>query len=257
MKRCVCLVALLGLWVGSVVWAGQKDTKRVDFSGTWALDTNKSDKAPTMQSGGGSMGGGMGRGGGIPGGYPGGGNPGSYPGGGNPGGYPGGGNPGGYPGGGNPGSYPGGGNPGGYPGGGRAGGGRGDNVPGDANPLLDAIMTIEQTASELRITRGTGTPDEKKQEFRQVYKLDGSESINPGFRVGGEFRSRTSWEKDKLVILGMQKGSNDDIASEIVIKCELTLSKDGKTLTLKTIQSGMGGGSSLKQVFARNAGNLN
>jgi hypothetical protein len=208
MKRYTPLIVLLVFWLGSITWATEKANKKVDYSGTWILDKSKTDRAPTMQSGGGGSSGrgGIGRGG----------------------------------------RYP-----GGRSGGGRTGGGRGDNLPGGANLLRVSMIVIEQTENELRVAHKTDDAGEGYAGFKQVFMLDGGESVNPGFPAGGEMRSRTSWDKEKLVTLGTQKASGANIASEIVVKQEFSLSKNGKTLTLKTTQSSARGGFTFKQVFVK------
>jgi hypothetical protein len=198
MKSCVVLFATLGLCFGSPALAAQKVQKKVNFSGTWVLDTSKSSQKATMQGGGG-----MGRGGGFPGGYPRGGRTG-----------------------------------GGRTGGGRPGGGGGENVPGATSQAAYSILVIEHTADALKVTSKTSSAEGGEQ-LTQVFRLDGSESVNPGFLSGGEVRSRTSWDKDKLVTLGTQRATRAGRSGgqDIVIKQEFSLSKDGKTLTVKTTET--------------------
>jgi len=227
MKR--SLVLLLSLWLlfGVLAWAVEKGTKKVNFGGTWVLAKSK-----VEQSAGGSGLGGVGMGGGG----------GRSRGG---GGYPGGG--GGRSGGG--GRYPGGGNPGG----GRRGGGRGGEDPAESNRQIGSATVINQTETELTLTQKVSDPEGKEREFVQVFKLDGSESANRPLRGGGEFKSRTSWDKEKLVTLGVQQpeGADGAVGRDIVIKLELSLSKDGKTLTMKTKRSTPRGELSTIETFTK------
>jgi hypothetical protein len=189
MKSCVALFAMVGLCFGSPALAAQKVQKKVNFSGTWVLDTSKSSQKATTQGGGI-----MGRGGGYP--------------------------------------------RGGRTGGGRPGGGGGENVPGATSQTAYSILVIEHTADALKVTSKTSSAEGGEQ-LTQVFRLDGSESVNPGFLSGGEVRSRTSWDKDKLVTLGTQRASRSGRSGgqDIVIKQEFSLSKDGKTLTVKTTET--------------------
>ncbi len=223
MKRILGLVAILGLFWGCMSWAVGKDQKKVNFSGTWILAKSKIDQAPVGQMGRG----GMGRGGGGGGGRGGGGRGGGIPG----GGYPG----------------------GGYPGGGRSGGGRGGNDPGEASQVTDSDLVIDHTVTELKVTRKVNNASGGEREFVQIFKLDGSESVNPAPAASGELRTRTSWDKGKLVTLGTQQpsGSNDAARLDIVVKQEFSLSKDGKTLTVKTSRSMTRGQVTTTQTFTR------
>ncbi|MBZ5497182.1 MAG: hypothetical protein LAP85_12325 [Acidobacteriia bacterium] len=215
MKRSLILLASLTLFLGAFAEAAEKAQKKVNFSGTWIFEKNKVEQAPGAQRGGA---GGMGRGGGR-------------------GGRTGGQIPGGR-----------------YPGGGRTGGGRGGNDPGSAARLTDSALIISQTDTELKVTHKVNNPSGPQQELVQVFKLDGSESVNRVLPAGGELRSRTSWNKDKLVTLGTQQpsSSSDDAARlDIVIKQEFSLSKDGKILTLKTSRSMARGQITTTETFTR------
>jgi hypothetical protein len=213
MKSHVVLFAMLGLCLGPFTWAAQKVQKKVNFSGTWILDTSKSSQKATMQGGGG-----MGRGGSFPG-----------------GGYPRGGRTG-----------------GGRTGGGRPGGGGEGNIPGMTAQTTYSILVIEHTTDALKVTNKTSNAEGGEQ-LTQVFKLDGGESVNPGFLAGGEVRSRTSWDKDKLVTLGTQRapGASGSGGQDIVIKQEFSLSKDGKTLTVKTTETAARGQINSKEVYVK------
>jgi hypothetical protein len=153
------------------------------------------------------------------------------------------------------GGFPGGGRTGGggRQGGGRQGGGGGDSVPGMGVPTEDSQLVIDHTNSALRVTHKSGGSEEGR-EYTETFLLDGSESLNPGFSGGGEMRSRTSWGNNKLVTLGTQQMSRSkSAASDVVIKQEFSLSKDGKTLTFKTSRTANGRSVSSEETFVRQA----
>ena len=104
-------------------------------------------------------------------------------------------------------------------GGGPGGGGGGAG-------MADAITTITQTATELTVTTKFGD-----QTRTLTYKLDGSESVNPGMR-GGESKSKAHWDGNSLVIETTQNvtGPNGDM--QITTKETRTLSADGKQMTV-------------------------
>jgi hypothetical protein len=214
MKRQAILFAVFGLCLGSVTWASQKVQKKANFSGTWVLKKVKNSASPGSQPG---RGGGMRRGGG-------------YPGGGYPGGRTGG---------------------GGGQGGGRQGGGGAGSIPGIGAPTEDSQLVIDHTDSALKVTHKSSS-SEGGREYTETFLLDGSESVNPGFSGGGEMRSRTSWDNNKLVTLGTQQMSRSGgAASDVVIKQEFSLSKDGKTLTFKTSRTANGRSVSSEETFER------
>ncbi|MGA2260714.1 MAG: hypothetical protein ABSH28_04670 [Acidobacteriota bacterium] len=212
MKRCVVLVALIGLYLGSSAWIA----KKVNYSGTWLLKQSRTNQSPNMQGGGGGgtgrSSGGMGRGGGRTGrglGYPGGGMP-----------------------------------------GGTSPGGRGDTAPvGTGQPEVSTLV-IEQTEDKIKVTHQISN-SEGGERITQLFKLDGTESVNPGVLGNGEMKSRTSWDKDKIVTVGTQKMASSSRAPEIELKEEFSLSSDGKTLTLKTTQTTPMGRFTSKQVFIK------
>ncbi len=138
------------------------------------------------------------------------------------------------------------------PGGGRQGGGRGGENPGAGVQFKDSELSIGQSEGEFKITHLAAGGDESKREFAQVFRLDGSESVNPAAPGAGEIRSRTSWSKNNLVTLGTLTMRGDSRAADnIVFKQEFSLSKDGKTLTLKTTRTMGGRVISVKETFTR------
>ncbi len=220
----------------------------VNLSGTWTLEKSENSFSPAGGRGGTETGmPGSAQGGGFPGG--------GYPGGGG-GGYPGMGGGGGYPSGGGAGGYPGGGG-GSYPGGGRRGGGAGGGYPGGNGSEAGAppeqanlVLTIEQTADELKITRKWNR-DGKPHQVMQTFTLDGKENDNETNAGGGDFRSKTKWHKRDLVTEGTQQISTGNRNFEIHVKEEFSLSKDGQVLTLKTSRITPGGQMQIKQTFSK------
>ena len=69
---------------------------------------------------------------------------------------------------------------------------------GGGAPAGDVTMTIAQTASDITIERKMG-----ETAMKSVYKLDGSESVNPGAR-GGDVKSKAKWEGATIVIESTQ-----------------------------------------------------
>jgi hypothetical protein len=216
MKRpAIFLLALLVLFSAAVVWGSQKDQKKINFSGNWVIQNIKG-SSPQAQQGGGR---GMGRVGGYP-----------------RGGYPGGGRTGG----------------GGRQSGGRQTGGA-DDATGIIAPLSYSLLVIDHSETALKLTYRSGDT-EGQNEFIETFKLDGSESANAGFGGSGQIRTRTTWDKDKLVTLGTQQtSSSDSAASEVVIKQELSLSKNGKTLTVKTTRTANGRSVTMEQTYVPKA----
>lgn len=213
------LILLTGCWLVLGTWtsATENGAKKIDFSGSWVLTKSKTDQSSPASGMGGGRIGGRRSGGGTGGG----------------GGYPG----------------------GGYPGGGRRGGRRGGE-PDEAERFTDSAIVIEHSDHELKVTHKVDDPAGKERDLVQVFKLDGSESVNRALsQGGGELKSRTSWDKDKLVTLGTQQPAGADNAARvnIVIKQEMTLSKDGKTLTLKTSRSTPRGKVTTNETFTRQA----
>jgi hypothetical protein len=197
MKRAWILMLGFTLLASTIIVAAEKG-KKVNFSGTWILDQSKTDRGAVGGRGGmGRIGGGRG---------------GSIPGGGRTGG--------------------GGRNPGGSPTGGRRGGG---GNPAEIAQMKDASIVIEHSDSTLKVIHKVADSGEGPREYEQTFMLDGSESANRMGARNAELKSRTSWEKDKLVTLGTMQpeGSGGMARSTIIYKQEMTLSKDGKTLTLK------------------------
>jgi hypothetical protein len=241
MKSKRILAIVMTVLAGLAVLAAEK---AVDLSGTWTLSKSDFNFSPALTVGG--SGGGFPSGGSPGGGFPGGGSPG---GGSSGGGYPGGGFPGGgYPGGG----YPGGGG-GGFPGGGRRGsGGQGGGTPGAGAAMEETnlVLTIQQTATELQVTRKWDR-NGKERNVTQSFTFDQKENQNESIFGGGEFISKTKWHKKSLVTEGTQQTSMGNREVTFRVKEEYSLSKDGQTLTLKTARTTPGGQIAIKQTFKK------
>jgi hypothetical protein len=120
-------------------------------------------------------------------------------------------------------------------GGGGGGGGGGG--------MRDAVTTITQTATELTLVTKFG-----ENTRTLTYKLDGTESVNPGMR-GGETKSKAKWDGATLVIESVSNmtGPNGDM--QITSKEVRSLSADGKTMTVVTTSSTPMGERTQKRVF--------
>jgi hypothetical protein len=115
---------------------------------------------------------------------------------------------------------------------------------GGRGPAGPQTYTITQTATEVTIERETPNGV-----MKSVYKLDGSESVNPGGR-GGEVKSKTTWDGAKLVTKGVQtmnmQGNEVTIESTEV----RSLEADG-TMTVVTTRKTPNGENTRKLVFKK------
>jgi len=214
MKQTRGLGSGLGLVLAAALLAAAQNA---DFNGKWTLDQSESKLSPAGSS--------------RP--APGGG----YPGGGFPGG--------GFPGGRRGGGYPG----GGYPRGSAGGGSRTANPEFGSREEAGLTLNIEQTANRLKISR-KWTRDDKPQSMEQSFALDGKEDENPA-PSGGVMVTRTNWKKGTLVTEGTQQMLLGDREVDLRINEEYSLSKDGKTLTVKTTRKSERGQMELKQTFKK------
>jgi len=130
-----------------------------------------------------------------------------------------------------PGMGPGGaGGPGARPGGGMAG---------------DMTITIKQTGNELKIER-----EAPAGRMTSTYALDGTETKNTGPR-GGETRSKSNWDGDKLVTEGQQTMNGPDGQVTIDFKEIRRLDNDGKNMVVETTRTSPRGTQTRKTVFNR------
>ncbi len=121
-------------------------------------------------------------------------------------------------------------------------GGRGGFSP-------DITLIIEHQEPVLKIKRIIKTErGEQVQEL--VYTTDGKENKNPGMR-GGEFRSKTRWDKGALVTKGTQTVESPMGTIDLEIIETRTLSEDGKTLVIETRTVTPQGERTRRQVFVK------
>jgi hypothetical protein len=212
--RNMCMIILAGMIFAVSMPAVEKT---VNLTGTWILDPARSDSSGQARRNSSRIGGFPGLGGGFPGiGFPGGG-------------------------------YPGGGYPGGR--GGDDGEGTGGEFP--RGQMQDLKLEVVQTENDVQTTRKF-TIDGEDQTIAQKFLLDGSETTNPGSNGHGEFVSRSTWKKGKLVNWGTQNSSARGQSYSSSVKEEYSMSKDRKVLTIKTTRTTpRGRATSFNQVFNR------
>ena len=144
---------------------------------------------------------------------------------------------------------PAGGGGGGRGGGGRGGGGRGMMGGGG---FCGAECTITQDATTLKIERPAPAGGEAP--APNVYKLDGSDSKNPGQAFGGnpapDVVSKASWDGSKIVIKStrtMNRGGQD-----MTINSTITISMDGANMVVETsTDMGQGAQAGPKQTYKK------
>jgi hypothetical protein len=96
-------------------------------------------------------------------------------------------------------------------------------------------LTIVQTDSEMKVNRKFVSSGEE-QNVSQTFNLDGRQSLNRASDGDGELETRSSWEKGKLINVGAQTIPSEFGRDETTLKEEYSLSKNGKTLTIKTMR---------------------
>jgi hypothetical protein len=131
-----------------------------------------------------------------------------------------------------------------------AGGGRGGGGGGQGG-APDLTLVIRQTDNDLQITRKFSRGDQERS-VEQKFTLDGKENTNPagmGRSGSAEFKSKSKWNKDRLVIEGTQKFNSPRGPLEVEVTEEFSLSADGKTLTVQTTRNTPTGENTSKQVF--------
>ena len=115
---------------------------------------------------------------------------------------------------------------------------------GGAPPAGDITLTIAQTATEITIERKMGETAQKS-----VYKLDGSESVNPSMR-GGDVKSKAKWDGANLVIESTQTMSMGGNEMTINSKEIWSLGADG-AITVETTRSTPRGDMTSKTVYVK------
>jgi hypothetical protein len=114
---------------------------------------------------------------------------------------------------------------------------------GGGGMMQNAVTTITQTATELVIAVKMGENGRT-----MTYKLDGTESVNPGMR-GGESKSKVKWDGDALVIETVHNVSGPNGDMQVMAKEVRTLSADGKTMTVVSTRQSPNGETTRKTVY--------
>lgn len=120
--------------------------------------------------------------------------------------------------------------------------------PSPAGFLSDLRLEITQSEDRIRIVRRY-TLDGERKTVTQEFAFDGSRCLNPASDGRGEFASRSEWKKGNLLNAGIQTIATGHGRVEHNVREEFSLSRDRKTLTLKTLIATPQGIVKLKQVF--------
>jgi hypothetical protein len=126
----------------------------------------------------------------------------------------------------------------------------------DAPPVLPGehmehlSLLIVQTNAELQVTRKFTTAGDDRIVL-QKFLLDGSQCLNIAPYGSGELVSRTGWKKNKLINAGTETTADGHQRTEVSLKEEYSISKNGKQLTIKTTRVTPEGASTLRQVFKK------
>lgn len=132
--------------------------------------------------------------------------------------------------------------------------GESDLVPVPHTVLLDLPQTltlhIVQTDTELHTTREFANYGEKRI-LVQKFKLDGSQCLNLASDGNGEFVSRSNWKNGTLLHSGSQTSAQGIPRTEFYVQESYSLSRNRKTLTIKTMRTSPRGVVTLKHVFSR------
>lgn len=119
--------------------------------------------------------------------------------------------------------------------------------PGGGAPTGDVTLAITQTASEITLERKMGENAQKS-----VYKLDGSESVNPSPR-GGDVKSKAKWDGANLVIESTQTMNMGGNEMTMTSKEVWSLGADG-AITVQTARTTPRGEMTSKTVYTKIAG---
>ncbi len=143
-------------------------------------------------------------------------------------------------------------------GGGRRGGG-GDTYPGAEGSWptprksptpQDLTLTIVQNVSEITFER-QWTQNGQPQSAKESFTLDGRESLNRNGAGNVDVKSKTRWRKNGLVIDSVQHISAGKRPMQVRVRQELSLSKDGRQLTVTTSTESTRGQLVNRQVFKK------
>jgi len=115
----------------------------------------------------------------------------------------------------------------------------------------DETLVIAHHDPELKIMR-TLSLNGQEQSHDLAYYTDGRGETNPATFGGGEVKSKTKWDGEKVVAKSSTMRQTSQGAVFIDVTDRWQLSADGQTLTETTSISGpMGGVQDIKQVFRR------
>jgi hypothetical protein len=232
MKRLMIALMLVVLCFSLCLLSADKP---LSLSGTYVQDVKNSDPFPKYSSAGGFGGGGFGGGGFGGGGFGGGmGGPGM--------GGPGMGGPGmGGPGMGGPGM--------GGPGMGGPGGGSGKKGDPNSQPsmvTMETRLTIQQTDKEIQLSTVIAANGQPGPPIIETFSLDGAEKVemqkNPNSAAQTKQVTKAKLKKDKLEVstsTTYPPSPQYNASMTMEMKREYSLSKDGKTLTVKMSMGGM------------------
>jgi hypothetical protein len=106
-------------------------------------------------------------------------------------------------------------------------------------------LVVKQTAGEIAIETRRGENSQTA-----TYKLDGSESTNPGGR-GGEAKSKSHWDGATLVTEQTQTMNGPNGEMTISSKIVRSLGADGKEMTVVTTASTPQGERTSKQIYTK------
>ena len=112
--------------------------------------------------------------------------------------------------------------------------------------IQNLALEVIQKDNEVQTTR-TFTLNGEERNIAQKFTLDGHENTNPASNGRGEFVSTSAWKNGKLINSGSQTSDAQDYNAAVTE--EYSVSKDGKTLTIKTTRITSRGEINSKQVF--------
>jgi hypothetical protein len=116
----------------------------------------------------------------------------------------------------------------------------------------DATLVVAHHDPELRLTR-TLSLEGQQQSKEFAYYTDERGETNPAAIGGGEVKSKTKWDGDKVVAHASIKRDGPRGSYEIDTTERWQVSGDGKTLTQTTTISGPFGVQEIKLVYRRGA----
>ncbi|MDT5296460.1 MAG: hypothetical protein QOJ76_3340 [Acidobacteriota bacterium] len=116
----------------------------------------------------------------------------------------------------------------------------------------DATLVVAHHDPELKMTR-TLSLNGQQQTQETTYYTDERGETNPATMGGGEVKSKTKWDGDRVVAHATIKREGPRGPSEIDLVEHWQVSGDGKTLTHSTTISGQFGAQEIKLVYRRGA----